>query len=124
FLANIGDGDAVAELLRCFSAPGVVHVDGHVDPARDRDVVETELMLKDLETIEKKRERRAKDAKAPGKMGEEAKADLAVYDKLKAALDAGQPARGVRLSEEEKLRAKEWFLLTAKPVLYVANVDE
>ncbi|MFL5418916.1 MAG: redox-regulated ATPase YchF [Myxococcales bacterium] len=124
FLANIREVDAVAHVLRCFSDPDVVHVDGHVDPARDRDVVETELMLKDLETIEKKRERRAKDAKAPGKMGEEAKADLAVYDKLKAALDEGKPARGVRLSEEERPRAKELFLLTAKPVLYVANVDE
>ncbi|MFL5294054.1 MAG: redox-regulated ATPase YchF [Myxococcales bacterium] len=124
FLANIREVDAVAHVLRCFSDPDVVHVDGHVDPARDRDVVETELMLKDLETIEKKRERRAKEAKAPGKMGEEAKADLAVYDKLKAALDEGKPARGVRLSEEERPRAKELFLLTAKPVLYVANVDE
>ncbi|MFL5391785.1 MAG: redox-regulated ATPase YchF [Myxococcales bacterium] len=124
FLANIREVDAVAHVLRCFSDPDVVHVDGHVDPARDRDVVETELMLKDLETIEKKRERRAKEAKAPGKMGEEAKADLAVYDKLKAALDEGKPARGVRLSDEEKPRAKELFLLTAKPVLYVANVDE
>ncbi|MFL5421837.1 MAG: redox-regulated ATPase YchF [Myxococcales bacterium] len=124
FLANIREVDAVAHVLRCFSDPDVVHVDGHVDPARDRDVVETELMLKDLETIEKKRDRRAKDAKAPGKMGEEAKADLAVYDKLKAALDEGKPARGVRLSEEERPRAKELFLLTAKPVLYVANVDE
>ncbi|MFL5424256.1 MAG: redox-regulated ATPase YchF [Myxococcales bacterium] len=124
FLANIREVDAVAHVLRCFSDPDVVHVDGHVDPARDRDVVETELMLKDLETIEKKRERRAKDAKAPGKMGEEAKADLAVYDKLKAALDEGKPARGVRLSDDERPRAKELFLLTAKPVLYVANVDE
>ncbi|HVI23142.1 MAG TPA: redox-regulated ATPase YchF [Myxococcales bacterium] len=124
FLANIREVDAVAHVLRCFSDPDVVHVDGHVDPARDRDVVETELMLKDLETIEKKRERRAKEAKAPGKMGEEAKADLAVYDKLKAALDEGKPARGVRLSDDERPRAKELFLLTAKPVLYVANVDE
>jgi len=124
FLANIREVDAIAHVLRCFSDPDVVHVDGHVDPERDRDVVETELALKDLETLEKKRERRAKDARAAGKMGEEAKADLAVYDKLKAALDAGQPARGVRLSEEEKLRAKELFLLTAKPVLYVPNVDE
>src|SRR2546423_430618 len=124
FLANIREVDAIAHVLRCFSDPDVVHVDGHVDPVRDRDVVETELALKDLETLEKKRERRAKDAKAAGKMGEEAKADLAVYDKLKEALDAGSPARGVQLSEEEKPRAKELFLLTAKPVLYVANVDE
>src|SRR5215470_9186614 len=119
FLGNIREVDAIAHVLRCFSDPDVVHVDGAVDPERDRDVVETELMLKDLETLERKRERRAKDAKAPGKPGEEAKADLALYDKLKAALDAGRPARGVALSDEEKPRARELFLLTAKPVLYV-----
>jgi len=124
FLANIREVDAVAHVLRCFSDPDVVHVDGAVDPVRDRDVVETELMLKDLETLEKKRERRAKDAKAPGKPGEEAKADLALYDKLKAALDAGRPARAVPLNDDEKPRARELFLLTSKPVLYVANVDE
>jgi ribosome-binding ATPase len=124
FLANIREVDAIAHVLRCFSDPDVVHVDGHVDPIRDRDVVDTELALKDLDTLEKKRERRVKDSKAAGKMGEEAKADVAVYDKLKAALDAGKPARSVRLSEEEKPRAKELFLLTSKPVLYVANVDE
>ena len=124
FLANIREVDAIAHVLRCFSDPDVVHVDGAVDPVRDRDVVETELMLKDLETLEKKRERRAKDAKAPGKPGEEAKADLALYDKMKAALDAGRPARAVAISEDERPRARELFLLTAKPVLYVANVDE
>ena len=124
FLGNIREVDAVAHVLRCFADPDVVHVDGEVDPERDREVVETELMLKDLETLETKRERRAKDAKAPGKPGEEAKADLALYDKLKAALDAGRPARTVPLSDDEKPRARELFLLTAKPVLYVANVDE
>ena len=124
FLGNIREVDAVAHVLRCFADPDVVHVDGDVDPERDREVVETELMLKDLETLEKKRERRAKDAKAPGKPGEEAKADLALYDKLKAALDAGRPARTVPLSDDEKPRARELFLLTAKPVLYVADVDE
>jgi len=124
FLANIREVDAIAHVLRCFSDPDVVHVDGPVDPARDRDVVETELMLKDLETLEKKRERRAKDAKAPGKPGDEAKADLAVYDTLKAALEAGRPARAVVLSDDERPRVRDLFLLTAKPVLYVANVDE
>src|SRR5438067_8255195 len=124
FLANIREVDAIAHVLRCFSDPDVVHVDGPVDPARDRDVVETELMLKDLETLEKERERRAQDANAPGKPGDEAKADLALYDKLKAALDAGRPARSVQLVEDEKPRARELLLLTAKPVLYVANVDE
>src|SRR5438270_3951252 len=124
FLANIREVDAVAHVLRDFEDPDVVHVDGTVDPLRDKEVVETELELKDLESLEKKRERRAKEAKAPGKPGEEAKADLAVYDKLKAALEAGRPARSVRLDDEEKPRARELFLLTSKPVLFVANVDE
>jgi ribosome-binding ATPase len=124
FLANIRETDAVAHVLRCFHDPDVVHVDGGVDPERDRDVVETELALKDLETLDKKRDRRIKESKQPGKPGEEAKADVAVYDKLKTALDAGKPARSVPLNDEEKPRAKELFLLTSKPILYVANVDE
>jgi GTP-binding protein YchF len=124
FLGNIREVDAIAHVLRCFSDPDVVHVDGTVDPLRDKEVVDTELQLKDLESLEKKRERRQKEAKAPGKPGEEARADLAVYEKVKAALDAGRPARGVRLGDEEKPRLRELFLLTAKPVLYVANVDE
>src|ERR1700716_3702804 len=101
FLGNIREVDAVAHVLRCFADPDVVHVDGAVDPERDREVVETELMLKDLDTLEKKRERRAKDAKAPGKPGEEAKADLALYDMLKAALEAGRQARSGPVSAAE-----------------------
>src|SRR5207244_2607193 len=124
FLANIREVDAIAHVLRCFEDPDVVHVEGHVDPERDKEVVDTELALRDLDSLEKKRERRAKDAKAPGKPGEEAKADLAVYDKLRAALEAGRPARSVPLSDEERPRARELFLLTSKPVLYVANMDE
>src|SRR5260370_20462863 len=124
FLANIREVDAIAHVLRCFADPDVVHVDGTIDPLRDKEVVDTELALKDLESLEKKRERRAKDAKAPGKPGEEAKADLAVYDKLKAALEAGRPARSVPLSDAEKPRARELFLRTRKPVLYVANIDQ
>ncbi len=124
FLGNIREVDAVAHVLRCFQDGDVVHVDGSVDPMRDKEVVDTELALKDLETLEKKRDRRLKESKAPGKPGEEARADVLVYDKLKAALDKGLPARSVPLSEEEKPRARELFLLTSKPVLYVANIDE
>src|SRR5512140_2369196 len=107
FLANIREVDAVAHVLRCFQDDDVVHVDGSVDPQRDKEVVDTELQLKDLEGLEKKWERKAKDAKAPGKPGEEAKADLAVYRKLKDALEAGKPARSVALNDEEKPRARE-----------------
>jgi len=124
FLGNIREVDAIAHVLRCFQDGDVVHVEGVIDPERDRDVVETELMLRDMEALEKKRDRRSKDTKTAGKVGDEAKADLVVYDKLKAALDAGRPARTVPLDDEERLRARELFLLTLKPVLYVANVDE
>jgi len=120
FLANIREATAVAHVLRCFEDPDVVHVEAGVDPVRDKEVVEAELLLKDLETLEKRREKRAKDAKAPGKPGEEAKADLALYDEVCAALDAGTPARA--LPRRDELR--DLFLLTAKPVLYVANIDE
>jgi ribosome-binding ATPase len=78
FLGNIREVDAVAQVLRCFTDPDVAHVDGTVDPRRDKEVVETELALKDLDSLEKRRERRMKEAKAPGKPGEEAKADLVV----------------------------------------------
>src|SRR3954466_10579696 len=106
FLANIREVDAIAHVVRCFNDPDVVHVDGAVDPERDKEVVETELQLKDLESLEKKRERRAKEAKAPGKPGEEAKADLVVYDKLRAALEAGRPAGSGGPDEEEKARRR------------------
>jgi GTP-binding protein YchF len=124
FLGNIREVDAVAHVLRCFQDGDVVHVDGSVDPLRDKEVVDTELALKDLETLDKKRDRRLKETKQPGKPGDEAKADVAVYDKLKTALEAGKPARSVALSDDEKPRARELFLLTGKPVLYVANIDE
>src|SRR5437660_10859625 len=101
FLANIREVDAVAHVLRCFSDPDVVHVDGTVDPLRDKEVVDTELQLKDLESLEKKRERRGKDAQAPGKAGGEAKADPAGHDKLAAALGACPAAWWVPRTYEE-----------------------
>jgi GTP-binding protein YchF len=111
-------------VLRCFEDPDVVHVAGKVDPRGDRDVVETELMLKDLESVEKKRERTQKNTKAAGKQGEQAKLDLAALDKVKAGLEAGTPVRAQKLSDEEKEAVKDLFLLTSKPVLYIANVEE
>jgi GTP-binding protein YchF len=124
FLANIREVDAIAHVLRCFEDPDVVHVAGAVDPRGDRDVVETELMLKDLESVERKRERTQKATKAPGKAGEQARTELAALDKVKAGLEAGTPVRAQALSEEERVAVKDLFLLTAKPVLYIANVDE
>jgi hypothetical protein len=124
FLSHIRQVDAVAHVLRCFSDPDVVHVGGKVDPRGDRDVVETELMLKDLEQIERRRERKLKDAKAPGKPGELAKAELAVLDQVKEGLEKGVPVRLQKLSPEAQAAVADLFLLTGKPVLYIANVDE
>jgi GTP-binding protein YchF len=124
FLANIREVDAIAHVIRCFQDPDVVHVAGKVDPAGDREIVDTELMLKDLEQVERRRERVTKDAKAPGKPGELAKVELAVLDRVKAGLEAGTPLRAQKLTDDERALVRGLFLLTAKPVLYIANVDE
>jgi ribosome-binding ATPase len=124
FLANIRQVDAVLNVLRCFVDANVTHVEGGVDPGRDKEIVDTELCLKDLETVEKRRERAQKNAKAAGKQGELAKAELALCEKVKAALDAAIPVRAQKLTDEEREKLAELFLLTAKPVLYVANIAE
>src|SRR5512147_1905438 len=100
FLSHIRQVDAIAHVLRCFADPDVVHVGGGVDPRGDRDVVETELMLKDLESVEKRRERTQKNTKIPGKPGELAKAELAALDQVKAGLEAGTPVRLQQLDAE------------------------
>ncbi|MBN1206373.1 MAG: redox-regulated ATPase YchF [Myxococcaceae bacterium] len=124
FLANIRQVDAVLHVLRCFEDDNVTHVEGGVNPVRDRDVVDTELCLKDLETVEKRRERAQRNAKMGGKAGDEAKAELALLDRVKAGLDAGITVRGQKLTEDEHAAIRELFLLTDKPVLYVANISE
>jgi GTP-binding protein YchF len=124
FLSHIRQVDALAHVLRCFDDPDVVRVGGGADPRGDRDVVETELMLKDLESLERRRERTAKSAKAPGKPGEQARHELEALDRVKGGLDAGRPVRLQGLSAEDRTAVAELSLLTGKPVLYVANVDE
>jgi GTP-binding protein YchF len=124
FLANIRQVDAVLYVLRCFVDDNVTHVEGSVDPARDKDVVDTELCLKDLETIDKRRDKTARAAKGPGKEGELAKVELALLDKVKVKLDQGIPVRAHGLTDEDKEGIRELFFLTAKPVLYIANVAE
>jgi len=124
FLAHIREVDAVAHVLRCFEDPDVVHIPGVIDPRSDREVVETELMLKDLESLEKRHERAQKGTKAPGKPGEQARHELAALDRVKAGLEAGTPVRKQALSDDDRAAVKDLFLLTEKPVLYVANVDE
>ncbi len=124
FLANIRQVDAVLYVLRCFVDDNITHVEGSVDPQRDKDVVDTELCLKDLETVEKRLDKTARNAKGPGKEGELAKLELAVLVKLKDKLDQGIPARAHGLFKEEMDLVRDLFLLTDKPVLYIANVSE
>ena len=122
FLANIRECDAILHVLRCFDDGNVVHVDGNVDPVRDKEVVDLELQIKDLESVEARLGKADKAARAGDKEAKKAADLLARY---KAALEAGKSCRSVPLAnEEEEAIAKNLFLLTNKPVLYVCNVDE
>ena len=122
FLAHIREVDAVAHVVRCFEDENVVHVEGSVDPARDIEVIETELLLKDLDTAEKRVERAHKAAKTGNK---DAQAELALYQRLHDHIGDGEPARTFPLKSDEEARLlRDVFLLTAKPVLYAANVGE
>src|SRR5579871_3081188 len=121
FLANIREADAIAHVLRCFEGGDVTHVEGRVDPVADAETVETELMLADLESLE----RRILPLEKKAKSGEkEAKEQLAPILKALALLREGKPARAAALTPEERGPFQQLGLLTAKPVLYVANVDE
>ena len=121
FLANIRETDAVLHVVRCFANDNVIHVSGGVDPIRDIEVIDTELALADLATVEKALNRYRKPASAGDK---EAKLLVAVLDKCYAQLDQGKPVRALDLSKEEWANLKPFCLITAKPVLYAANVDE
>jgi len=121
FLGHIRATDAIAHVVRCFDDPEVIHVAGGVNPLHDMDIINTELLLADLESVEKRRTRTERAAKGNDA---KAKAELAVLDKLQAVLGEGKPARTADLTPEDKLIARELFLITAKPQLYVANVDE
>jgi hypothetical protein len=124
FLAHIRETSAIVMVLRCFEDPDVTHVDGSVDPLRDASTIETELALADLATVERRLERVRRSAKTPGKEGEAAKAELALLEGLSAHLSAGEPAHGYAVSDDARAAFRDLHLLTAKPVLYVANVDE
>jgi GTP-binding protein YchF len=122
FLGHIRSTDAIIHVVRCFEDHNVIHVAGGVNPLHDIDIINTELLLADLDSVEK---RFAKSEKAARNTQDaKIKAEFEALKKLKEALDAGRPARVVELSEEEQAAARELFLITAKPVLYVANVDE
>ena len=122
FLANIRETDAILHVLRCFDNENVTHVDGSVDPVRDKEIIDMELQLKDLETVESRIQKVHKQAQTGG--DKSAKALLSILLRYKNALLEGKSARTVELSKEEKGIAKDLFLLTTKPVLYVCNVDE
>lgn len=123
FLANIRETDAIIHVLRCFDDDNITHVDGTVDPLRDKEVIDYELMVKDLETVESRMARTQKQAQTGGD-----KTAKMQYDVLAAyhdALSKGKPARSVKFdTPDEQKFARELFLLTNKPVLYVCNVDD
>ncbi len=122
FLANIRETDAIIHVVRCFENGDITHVEGSVDPLRDAEIIDTELMLADLESISKQTDNLAKKAKGADK---EAKAQLDFYLKVKAALEQGKPARSVAPADPEEQRfMKLAQLMTAKPILYVCNVNE
>lgn len=120
FLSHIREVDSILEVVRCFENSNIVHVDGSVDPLRDIETINLELVFADLETIEKRLDRARKMLKADKKYAFE----VDTLEKVKTALEAGKPARSLDYIDEEKEVLKEAFLLTLKPIMYVANVSE
>lgn len=121
FLANIREVDAIVHVVRCFENDNIVHVDGRVNPVADKDIIDTELQLKDLESVEKKLSRVERAAKTGDA---KAKKEAAVLQQFKETLLEGKNARAVQVDEEGKKAIEDLQLLTAKPVIYVANVEE
>ncbi len=121
FLADIRNCDALIHVLRCFDDENLPHIEGSVDPVRDKEIIDFELQVKDLESVEKKLEKMKKLAKTGDK---EAKAGAEVLEKVKAHLEEYQPVRTLDLPGEEEKVIRDLFLLSSKPVLYVCNVDE
>lgn len=122
FLGNIRETDAILHVLRCFEDPNVVHVDGSVNPVRDKETIDYELQLKDLDTVEKRMQKIEKQAKVG--TDKDAKKTFEVYTVLKQHLEKGLSARSAPLTEDDWKLAADLWLLTAKPVMYVCNVDE
>jgi GTP-binding protein YchF len=122
FLGHIRATDAICHVVRCFDDPEVVHVAGGVNPLHDMDIINTELLLADLDTVEKRNTKVERSAKAGS--DPKAKAEHAMLQKLLTVLNAGKPARTADLTDDERILSRELFLITAKPQLYVANVDD
>jgi GTP-binding protein YchF len=121
FLAHIREVDAIAHVVRCFEDDDVVHVAGRIDPLSDLEIINTELALADLASVEKAVDRATKAAKSGDK---KAALQREVFERLRLALNEGTPARAVAVSDEERRDLRELHLLTAKPIIYIANVDE
>jgi len=121
FLANIREVDAIIHVIRCFEDPNVVHVDGKIDPIHDKEIIDAELQLKDLESIEKRILRVEKVAKSGDQA---AKKQLVILEKYKQVIEQGKNARTLNFSDQEKSLVSDLYLLTDKPVIYLANVNE
>jgi len=121
FLSHIREVDAIAHVVRCFKDPNVVHVDGDVDPIRDIEIINLELILSDLDTVEKRIDRVKRQAKSGEK---QYIIELSILERLKEALEKDLPARSIDFTFEEREVVKNVFLLTSKPVIYVANISE
>ena len=122
FLGNIREVDAIIHVIRCFENDNVLREEGKIDPVSDKEIIDTELQLKDLESVEKKIQRIAKQARVGGDT--KMKAELEIVERCKAWLEQGKNMREMELTKEEMPAVADMFLLTIKPVLYVANVDE
>ena len=120
FLSHIREVDSIVEVVRCFENPNVVHVDGNVNPTRDIETINLELIFADIETIDKRLERATKQLKSDKK----AQLEIDVLNKIKEVLERGMSARTLQLTDEEKELIKDVYLLTSKPILYIANVSE
>jgi GTP-binding protein YchF len=120
FLGNIREVDAIIHVVRCFEDENILREEGSINPVGDKEIIDTELQLKDLESIEKKIQRTEKQARIDPKL----KAELEILQRCKVQLEKGRSIRELQLSKEEKIAIADLFLLTDKPVLYVANVDE
>ena len=120
FLSHIRETDAIAQVVRCFDDSNIVHVDGSIDPIRDIETINLELIFADIETVEKRLEKAKKMLKADKKYAEE----INLLEKIKTNLEKSIPARSLEYTEEEKVLLKEMFLLTSKPIIYIANISE
>ena len=120
FLSHIREVDAMCEVVRCFEDSNITHVDGNIDPIRDIETINLELIFADIETIDKKIESVKKKIKADKKFQDE----LNILEKIKNTLEQGKPARSLNFTDEEIILLKETFLLTMKPILYIANISE